>query len=197
MLGMESWLRRVLAREADSERELLEHFSRRLMELARRQLPIRVQRRVDPEDVVQSVYRSFFRRLEGGEFRFEESHDVWRLLAAMTFRKARLASRFHQRQRRDVKRETRLTESTLSGISQAATPAEGFEPQPSDVVAMFELTELILAKLQSYQRDVFTLRLEGYSVEEIARKVERSESTVFRVLARVQDIADELLKESL
>lgn len=194
MFGMESWLRRVLAREADSERELLEHFSQGLMELARRQLPVRVQRRVDPEDVVQSVYRSFFRRLEGGEFRFEESHDVWRLLAAMTFRKARWAARFHQRQRRDVKREARLTESALSGVSQA-TLAEGVEPQPEDVVAMFELTEQILSKLKSYQQDVFTLRLEGYTIEEIAQKVERSESTVFRVLARVQDIADELLGE--
>lgn len=192
---MESWLRRVLAKEPGSENELLERFSRRLMVLARRQLPARVQRRVDPEDVVQSVYRSFFRRLGNREFVFSEAHDVWRLLAAMTFRKARLAARFHQRQRRDVRREGPSVESALAKASKLGKPMTDLAPKPSDVAVLFELTEQILAQLQSYQRDVLVLRLEGYSVEEIAQKVDRSQSTVFRVLARVQDIADELLEE--
>ena len=73
-----------------------------LLGMAHAQLPERLRKRFDPEDVVQSVYRSFFRRLQEGEFTFDDSHDVWRLLATMTYCKARNLVKFHQRHRRDV-----------------------------------------------------------------------------------------------
>lgn len=189
---MESWLRRVLTSEPGFERELVDRYWRRLMELARRQLPPRLQQRVDPEDVVQSVYRSFFRRLGDSEFEFGETHDVWRLLAAMTYRKANMAARFHLQQRRDVRRETPLIESSSTD---AGPIVADVAPGPDDVASLFDFLENVLSQLQSYQRDVLTLRLEGHTVEEIAERIGRSQSTVFRVLARVQDIADLLLEE--
>ncbi len=66
----------MLTGEPDHERAVVDRYTQGLLEVARRQLPDRVRRRVDPEDVVQSVYRSFFRRLDAGKFAFEESHDV-------------------------------------------------------------------------------------------------------------------------
>lgn len=70
---MADWLERVIGSEPGFEGELVDRYTRRLLELARRQLPERVRRRVDPEDVVQSVYRSFFRRLNDGQFNFGSS----------------------------------------------------------------------------------------------------------------------------
>src|ERR1051326_1884519 len=85
---MTSWLARFLARTPGFEQEFVQRYTQRLLGLAREHLPQRIRRRMDPEDVVQSVYRSFFQRLEGGQFVFEESNDVWRMLAGMTFNKA-------------------------------------------------------------------------------------------------------------
>jgi len=77
---MSDWLTQILARRPGFEAELVERYTQRLLALARRQLPERVRSRVDAEDVVQSVYRSFFRRLNEDRFSFADSHDVWRLL---------------------------------------------------------------------------------------------------------------------
>ena len=41
--------------------EIFERYVNRLCGLARTQLSQRMQRRVEPEDIVQSAYRSFFR----------------------------------------------------------------------------------------------------------------------------------------
>lgn len=51
-------------------------YTEQLLRLVRKQLPERLRTRMDPEDVVQSVFRSFFHRLRQGQFRFEDSHDV-------------------------------------------------------------------------------------------------------------------------
>jgi anti-sigma-K factor RskA len=84
---MADWLARVLAAQPGFERDLVDRYTQRLLGLARRQLPERVRRRVDPEDDVQSVYRSIFTRLREGRFSFADSGDLWRLLAAMTFQR--------------------------------------------------------------------------------------------------------------
>lgn len=117
--------------DADSERELVDRYTSRLVVLARRQLPDQVRRRLDPEDVVQSVYRSFFRRLHEGGFSLADPEQLWRLLAAMTFRKARNAAKFHQRRRRDARRDRAL--DGPAGCDVAAP-----EPGPDDVSVLFD-----------------------------------------------------------
>lgn len=182
---MSNWFTRVLAGEPGSEAELVRRYTHRLVGLARRHLPERVRRRVDPEDVVQSVYRTFFRRLNDGQFAFEESHDVWRLLAAMTYRKAHNASKFHQRDRRDVRRDQPLAE-------EADRPAD--EPGPADVEALFACLEQLLVGLPEHYRTIVVRRLEGDSIEQIAGQVQRSRRTVLRVLAHLHDLAAKQLE---
>ena len=161
-----------------------------MLELARRQLPDRIRRRVDPEDVVQSVYRSFFRRLSAGEFGFEESHDVWRLLAVMTFRKARNQVKHHTRQQRDSFRETAYESTATHG-----QPGEPIDPapQPGDLTIMIDYLDQLLAELPARHHDVVTLRLEGFSTAEVATKLGISKRTVLRVLAHLQTLAGEMI----
>ena len=188
---MADWLERVLGSEPGFERELVDRYTRRLLELARRQLPDGVRRRVDPEDVVQSVYRSFFQRLREGRFSFDDSGDLWRLLAAMTFQKAREAGKFHQRERRDARRDRSLR----SGDStHAAFEPAGIEPGPEDLVALVESMDLLVARLPEKYRDIAVHRLNGDSVEEIAAKVNRTTRTVFRALAEMEKLAIQMLR---
>lgn len=191
---MSSWLERFSSSEPGFEADIVERYSVRLMALARRQLPQRVRRRVDPEDVVQSVYRSFFRRLNEGRFAFEESHDVWRLLAAMTFHKARNAVKFHQRERRDVRRDVPLARDVAP--QQDAAIAIAPVATDSDVSTMFEMLERLLDKLPENYRRIVVLRLDGSSIEQIAERVKRSRRTVLRVLAHLQELAAGELERS-
>src|SRR5262245_23319990 len=102
---MSDWLDRVLTGKPGHERELVERYTARLLQVARRQLPDRMRGRLHPEDIVQSVFRSFFGRLRHGEFSFADSHDLWRLLTVMTYHKVQNTIKYHQRGRRDVRRE--------------------------------------------------------------------------------------------
>jgi RNA polymerase sigma-70 factor (ECF subfamily) len=184
---MTSWLARFLSRTPGFEQEVVERFTQRLLRLARAKLPQRVRQRVDPEDIVQSVYRSFFKRLKQGQFAFEESHDVWRLLAAMTYNKVCNARKFHERQRRDVRREQPLGESQLPGEVADAAALE--KPQAEDVQILYDSLQRLLQALPDNYRTIAVLRLEGNSIEQIAQQVKRSRRTVLRVLAHLQEVA--------
>jgi RNA polymerase sigma-70 factor (ECF subfamily) len=182
---LSTWLVGVLARRPGSEAEVVERYAQRLLGFARRQLPGRLRRRFDPEDVVQSVYRSFFRRLQDGQFAFDDSHDVWRLLATMTYCKTRNLVKFHQRGRRDVRREEAVDVETDVAVS-AREP--GRLPGDDDVAALLECLEQLLERLPANHREIVLKRLEGDSIELIATKVRRSRRTVLRVLAHVQEM---------
>src|SRR5262245_50887646 len=67
--------------------EIFERFTGRLIGLARSRLDQRLQGKVDPEDVLQSVYRSFFVRHRDGKFKLESWDNLWSLLAQITVRK--------------------------------------------------------------------------------------------------------------
>ena len=171
---------------SDSESKIMELYSRRLIAFAQSRLADQMRRRVDAEDIVQSAYRSFFRRLQRGEFEFDEQNDVWRLLAAITLCKTKSAVRHHQRQLRDVRRE-RLLEDSMRPLER--------EPAVEDVAIFYELLESMLTGMPELYREIVLLRMEGHSISEIAIRISRSERTVLRVLARLQEVATHLVED--
>ena len=66
---------------------LFDRYVSRLTALARSRMSAHLERRVAAEDVVQSVYGSFFVRAREGQYALEQSGDLWRLLAAITLNK--------------------------------------------------------------------------------------------------------------
>src|SRR5262245_47150683 len=91
--------------------ELFERYADRLIALARSRLSAKVAGRVDPEDVVQSAYRSFFAGVRNGRYDLERGGDVWRLLLAITLHKLYRQVQQHQRQKRSLDREHRLSDN--------------------------------------------------------------------------------------
>ena len=61
-------LERVRSGDKDAAEELFERYVDRLIELARKRLSPRLARRLDPEDIVQSACRSFFRLARAGRY---------------------------------------------------------------------------------------------------------------------------------
>ena len=62
-------------RDGDDEaaHELFNRYVDRLVALARTRLSAQMKRRVEPEEVVQSAYRSFFRKAGEGKFTLDKS----------------------------------------------------------------------------------------------------------------------------
>ncbi|MEO2090886.1 MAG: ECF-type sigma factor, partial [Gemmataceae bacterium] len=71
----------------DAARNLFDKYCERLLRLAKRRIGQRMASRFDPEDVVQSAFRTFFTRVRNDEFSFAEENDLFKLLVRLTVRK--------------------------------------------------------------------------------------------------------------
>src|SRR5262245_12788951 len=85
--------------------QLFARYARQLTRLAEQHLARRLAARADGEDVVQSVFRTFFRRCDRGEFTIDGSAQLWQLLVRITLLKARAVARHHTAGVRDVSAE--------------------------------------------------------------------------------------------
>src|SRR4051812_45025103 len=74
---------------------LFRRYALRLTRVAEQHLGRKLAGRLDGEDVVQSVFRTFFRRSAAGEFSIDGSGQLWRLLVQITLCKARAKARYH------------------------------------------------------------------------------------------------------
>ena len=185
----DSWLNSLLEEIPGYEEEIFLRFSDRLYRFARSRLPVNVSTRVDAEDVVQSVFRSFFRRHSSGQFEFHEEFDVWQLLAAITFRKVANTIKFHRRELRSVDAEIRDTSENRVSLG-IIDP----QPGPEEVQTTIDYIEWLDSQLPDHGKEIMRLRLEGNKIAEIAEQVSVSQRTVKRVLAHVRDLAAERIR---
>src|SRR5882672_2722229 len=73
--------------DQDAARELFDAYVARLIPLAKRRISQRLASRVDAEDIVQSVFRTFFARLKDYKFEISDQDDLFRLLMRITVHK--------------------------------------------------------------------------------------------------------------
>ena len=162
--------------------ELFARYFARLTALARARLSSRLARRVDPEDVVLSAYRSFFVAARAGRYTLGQEGDLGRLLAAVTRHKL-----LHQARHHGAARRSGAAEVTLGPGLVAAGP-----PIP-DAVALADGLEWVRSRLDPLDRPVLELRLLGHDLAEIAARTGRSERTVRRALVRVRALVQAAL----
>ena len=86
--------------------------------------------------------------------------------------------------RRDVRREVPLSIASDDGDWQYMPRSRG--PRPEEAAALTELVEQLLHALSEGEQQIVRMRLEGYTIAEIGRALDRAERTVRRVLARVR-----------
>jgi RNA polymerase sigma-70 factor (ECF subfamily) len=159
--------------------EIFARYAERLTSLAEQHLSRKLAARLDSADVVQSVFRTFFRRSAAGEFRIDSSAELWRLLVQITLRKARAYGRQHTAGARDVGAEAPRGEALLI---EAITR----EPGPAEAAALVDQIEELLRGLPSLYCDLLQLRLEGYSISDAAERLGVSRRTVHRGLRLLQ-----------
>jgi DNA-directed RNA polymerase specialized sigma24 family protein len=182
------WL--VLLREGDpaAVQHLWQRYFLSLVQLARKRLRQAPRRAVDEEDVALSAFDSFCRRAEEGRFpRLEDRDDLWRLLAAITLRKASHALRDEGRQKRGG--AARSPEAGEEDQAELLERALSREPTPELAAQMTEEYERLLRLLGDEQlRQVAVWRMEGHTVEEIAAQAGCAPRSVKRKLRLIRTL---------
>lgn len=165
---------------------VFDRFAQQVLALARRRLQAGVAARVDPEDVLQSVFRSFFVRQREGHFVIDNWESLWGILMTMTARKCGRRVQHHRAGKRDAAMEVPYS-SALEDEGHAGLFAR--EPSPSEAVALIELVGNLMCWLPEEDREILTLHLQGHTIAEIKAHTGRAMRTIRRVLERVRERA--------
>jgi RNA polymerase sigma-70 factor (ECF subfamily) len=181
-LSDKSLLRRFRLGQEEAATEFYRRYAARVHGLAQRQCPSRLSRRVDADDIVQSVFCAFFQAVRKGYYDVPDGEDLWRLLLVIALNKMRSSQTFHLAARRDV----RLTASVTHLKSRKQTGTKG-------MLLCMALDEALF-QLEPPQRRMVELLIEGHEVAEIAAKLGRSKRTVERNLQHVRQKLTRLLE---
>ena len=98
-----SLVRRLKGGSEDAATQLYTRYANRLRALARANTSAQLARRVDAEDIVQSVFRIFFAGASRGMYDVPAGEDLWKLLLVIALNKIRGESVYHQAAKRDVR----------------------------------------------------------------------------------------------
>jgi RNA polymerase sigma-70 factor (ECF subfamily) len=179
-----AWRDRFRTGDEAAADELFERFTRQLLRLAQHELAPFTRPKVDPEDIVQSVYKSFFLRYKDGNLPASNWGSLWGLLTVITLRKCADRAEYYQAARRDAARE--VVGGADDERSNSWQEAIDLEPTPLQATLLAETVEHLLRSLEDDERSIIELSLQGYSVGEISAQLGRAERTVRRVRERIK-----------
>jgi RNA polymerase sigma factor (sigma-70 family) len=160
---------------------LWRRYAEQLISLARTRLSKKLARHVDPEDLVQSAYRSFFVAARTDRYILRHSGDLWRLLVAITLHKLQNQFRRHSALKRDMGQESSIEENNNSLKLFAR------EPSPEEAAALADELDHLMGQIKPSAKAIVELCLQGYQVHEIAAATGKHEGTVRRNLQQVKD----------
>ncbi len=166
-------LKRFRSGEQDAATALYVRYSERLQALAKAKTSSALASRFDADDIVQSVFRTFFRRVSGGLYDVPAGDELWQLLLVIALNKIRDLAVFHRAQKRDV---------TKTEGEYGMSVADADQGQQESMEVLKVVMEDFLQQLPASHALVARMRMEGYQVDEIASQTKRSKRTVERVL---------------
>jgi RNA polymerase sigma factor (sigma-70 family) len=167
----------------NAARVVFARYTQQLVALARRRLDDRLAGKVDPEDVVQSAYKSFFVRQRAGQLDVGNWKSLWGLLTVITLRKIADRAAHFQAGKRDASRELPPPTGDQPPAWAAALDRE---PGPDEAAVLTETVEALLRDLDEDERPILELSLQGHSATEISEKLGRAERSVRRLRERVR-----------
>jgi RNA polymerase sigma-70 factor (ECF subfamily) len=175
---------RLRAGDEAAAREIFQRFVRRLVRLTQCQLDRVMRSKVDPEDVVQSAYKSFFLRYGEGKLEVESWDNLWSLLTLITLRKCLDRVNYHSTAGRDAQREA-VAQPGAAG-SEPWWEAIARDPTPEEAAVLAETVEQLLRDLNAEERPVLEMSLQGYTTQEISQRLVLAERSVRRLRERVR-----------
>jgi DNA-directed RNA polymerase specialized sigma24 family protein len=185
------WIHQLKAGERAATQPLWEIYFQRLVARAGRRLAGVPRRAADEEDVALSAFDSFCRAAEHGRFsQLHDRHDLWQLLVVLTDRKAANLAKAERCQKRGQGKV--LDEAAAAGPPGTAgdSPLAAIlsqEPSPEFAAQVAEECQRLLNLLGDPElQRLALLKMEGYTVEEIARQLGCVARTVKRRLQLIR-----------
>jgi RNA polymerase sigma factor (sigma-70 family) len=187
------WIDRVKQGDDSAANRIWQHYFERLVRSVRQRLQGLNRAVSDEEDIVLSVFDSFYAAAEKGRFPdLSDRDDLWRLLLRMSARKVIDKRRHDRRQRRGGEAEI----CSLGGEDETAIEAIGSEPSPEMVLMMQESVEQFFSHLGVGRlQELAVAKLEGHSNAELARRWGCSERTIERRLHLIREKCQQELLE--
>jgi RNA polymerase sigma-70 factor (ECF subfamily) len=189
--SVDSFVRSLRAGDPGVTKEVFDQYVDRLVAMARKRISLRLAGRIDPEDIVQSVFRTFFHRAKQGQFQFQAEDDICRMLARITVHKTLRQVAHHQAGKRDAGRDAGSGDETQDLVVNLLSK----EPSPDEATQLLDQMEHFLAQLPDEDRKILELRMQGYSTLEISKQLDITDRKIRRRMEYVREQAtrDELL----
>jgi RNA polymerase sigma-70 factor (ECF subfamily) len=165
-------------------------YAERLRALAAGQVAPDLAPRLDPDDIVQSVFRTFFRRAAQGQYDVPEGEDLWKLFMIIALHKIRSAGTFHRAAKRDVR-------ATGASLSDARIEPHLAAPDELALATLHMVIDELLSGLPPSMRTIVELRIEGHGMQEIVRRTQRSLRSVERALHEFRAGLGPLIREDV
>jgi RNA polymerase sigma-70 factor (ECF subfamily) len=183
--SVDSFIRSLREGDPNVTKEIFDQYVDRLVAMARRRISLRFAGRIDPEDIVQSVFRTFFHRAKQGQFEFSEEDDVCRMLARITVHKTLRQVAHHQAAKRDAGRDAGSGDDSQDLVVNMLSR----EPSPDEATQLLDQMEHFLNQLAPEDRRILELRMHGYSTLEISNKLDITDRKIRRRMEYVRDQA--------
>ncbi|MAT68377.1 MAG: RNA polymerase subunit sigma-70 [Planctomycetaceae bacterium] len=189
------WIELVKAGDSAAAARIWQHYFGRLAGAVRARLRGHNRAVSDEEDVVLSVFDSFYNAAENGRFPdLADRDDLWRLLLRMAARKVVDKRRHDLRQRRGG--GVQLHSLDRAADDQQVFEAIGDEPSPEMVLMMQESVEQLFSHLGVGQLgELAVAKLEGHTNAELAQRFRCSERTIERRLHLIREKCQQELVE--
>jgi RNA polymerase sigma-70 factor (ECF subfamily) len=182
--SFENLMARLHQGDEQAAEALFKRYAHRLIGLARTHLDGMIRQKVDPEDVVQSVFRSFFQRNAAGNWNLDDWDSLWSMLTVITVRKCGHRIEHFRAHRRDIRRE--VTPAVSPDGSSSGWEAIAREPTPEEAARLSETIEQLMRELDARDRPILQLSLQGFDIAEIGEQIGRTERTVYRAMERIK-----------
>lgn len=173
----DSLIRRFREGEDAAATSLYLRYATRLRALASKHCTPDFNGRFDADDVVQSVFRTFFQGVRRQAYDVPPSGEIWGLLMVLALNKIRNLVEHHKATKRSVHQ--------TAARDFSRTEVLGKDENAATFLRM--VLEEEIAGLPEANRDIIRLRIEGYEVGEIAGRSGRSARTVERVLQNFRE----------
>ena len=163
--------------------EFYARYMQKLMSLVERNLASRFGARIDPEDILQTVFRTWFRQAKEGRIDPGSQDEIWKLLSVIALNKVRNKVKFHDAQRRSVGR-TQGNQNILGAVP---------EPSADDATEFLDMVETAGQQMSDNARLTLQMILEGKSNQEIAAELGRTTKSVGRYKKEIGTIVQKIL----
>jgi RNA polymerase sigma factor (sigma-70 family) len=190
--SVSQWIAQLKDGDRTAAQRLWERYVDQLVRLARGKLGRTSRRAADEDDLANSAFAGCFRGIEAGRFpRMNDRDDLWQVLVVLTERKSvdyRRRALSAKRGGGNVRGDSVFVgkdagESSLAGFSQVIDSA----PTPAFAAQAAEELQRLLKMLENDRlRQIALAKMEGYSNQEIVRRLDMSLSSVERKLRLIR-----------